>query len=667
MCSCYGFATPALGNEALAETVKECGWEARIRNYLSPGVQRQRATCCRFEAIESLQGVNSCWAPSCGKCLVSPTCLCCACTADDPIPKLLSFRRPPPTNTPADQPAPAVESAAPGDEPALASTSPSKLAPAAAAAVQTQQVEEQARQQGNPRVPGLVAASSDGIKPAQLIEQSSNAVAATGLVGTPKRSSGTSTSSLPLTIASSNTGSGHPVTSTTSTSAASSSSSTLPRGSNKHSKGSDSPVASTSSSTPPSTTRSSLPITSSSSAPALPTPSSTAPPAAIVQGPTQQQHSASSQLRNTGRLARAGVAAATSAAVAAAVLGQDLDVAAATSAAVAAAMLRQESAPAQMQGSGGRAQAGSEDEAVDGGSLKPDRQFWLGQRLAAAAAPPLRAAAAAQRASSAALAAAAPPVRAVVERAGSAARLVAVPLSAAASVPMRAAPQYLPLGQQLYISPAAVGTAEPPATIFEELPEPAAPSAPALPIATAQQKHQKPAALQPPQQPPQQQRVWPFWGPAPAAATAAVAAAATSRQGAAQASGVGSALEDDDNVDVAAAAAMSDPEALVAAAAAAESEGPRSGGGGSTSGKKRRRAALFEAHRMATYRNRLLGICHGTLLPAAGGRSRCLVSNLCKQPSEACCCLLPEAAAEAWLCTSVVPASRVCSGRQLSF
>lgn len=48
--SVYGFATPALGNEALQAAVREMGWHSRIRNYISP---------------------------------------------DDPIPKLLSFRRPP--------------------------------------------------------------------------------------------------------------------------------------------------------------------------------------------------------------------------------------------------------------------------------------------------------------------------------------------------------------------------------------------------------------------------------------------------------------------------------------------------------------------------------------------------------------------------------------------
>jgi hypothetical protein len=37
LCSCYGFATPALGNEALAATVAEAGWGARISNYLNPG------------------------------------------------------------------------------------------------------------------------------------------------------------------------------------------------------------------------------------------------------------------------------------------------------------------------------------------------------------------------------------------------------------------------------------------------------------------------------------------------------------------------------------------------------------------------------------------------------------------------------------------------------
>ncbi len=35
--SVYGFATPALGNDALQAAVQEMGWDSRIRNYISPG------------------------------------------------------------------------------------------------------------------------------------------------------------------------------------------------------------------------------------------------------------------------------------------------------------------------------------------------------------------------------------------------------------------------------------------------------------------------------------------------------------------------------------------------------------------------------------------------------------------------------------------------------
>lgn len=35
--ACFGFATPALANEALATMVENKGWNSRIRNYLVPG------------------------------------------------------------------------------------------------------------------------------------------------------------------------------------------------------------------------------------------------------------------------------------------------------------------------------------------------------------------------------------------------------------------------------------------------------------------------------------------------------------------------------------------------------------------------------------------------------------------------------------------------------
>lgn len=232
-----------------------------------------------------------------------------------------------------------------------------------------------------------------------------------------------------------------------------------------------------------------------------------------------------------------------------------------------ASLPRSRSAPAQLSDSAVdwveehaaavAAAHGSSDEARgathgNGDALPGGPQHWLGQRLAEAAAPPLR------RAGSAALAAAAPPMRAVVERAGSAARLVALPLSAAASVPMRAAPAYLPLGKQLYILPALVSSTEPAPGQATAAPA-AAPAAP--------------------------QRRWPaLWRLQPAAA-----------------SGGGGSQDDDveDNVDVAAAASLSASlDGAEGSAAAAQQQ-------------QARRRGMFYSHRMATYRSRLLGICQG--------------------------------------------------------
>ena len=265
------------------------------------------------------------------------------------------------------------------------------------------------------------------------------------------------------------------------------------------------------------------------------------------------------------------------------VRGSSADAQAATSAAVTAAILGQEAPVSHLDASASSSSTGS-------GSGKPGRQHW--QRLAAAAAPPLRAAA--QRAGSAALMAATPPVRAVVERAGSAARLVALPLSAAASVPMRAAPQYLPLGRQLYILPGAVSPAKPDGSAPAPVVNPVALMAAVAPVvAPVVARHQ-----------------WaPFWRPQ------AAAAAAT------DSGGSGSSLDDDDNVDVAAASlGLADPSAAAAAAVAA--------GQGDAGAKKQQqqqqqqqRRALFEAHKMATYRNRLLAICQGERQFGAAGSS----------------------------------------------
>lgn len=49
--SVYGFATPALGNEALQAAVREMGWHSRIRNYISPGQQGRQALLAQREAL----------------------------------------------------------------------------------------------------------------------------------------------------------------------------------------------------------------------------------------------------------------------------------------------------------------------------------------------------------------------------------------------------------------------------------------------------------------------------------------------------------------------------------------------------------------------------------------------------------------------------------------
>lgn len=207
-------------------------------------------------------------------------------------------------------------------------------------------------------------------------------------------------------------------------------------------------------------------------------------------------------------------------------------------------------------------------------------QHWLGQ--------PFR------RASTAAMAAAAPPMRAVVERAGSAARLVAVPLSAAASVPMRAAPQYLPLGRQLYILPDVVSAVKPaPGQLSVEA---TAPPAVAAAVTAA------PAVAA---------RRWPaFWRASPAVG-----------------SGTGSQDDDvEDNVDVAAAASLQGGD--VAGAASSGDGEDASGAAAAGAAGKRKRRGMFEAHRMATYRNRLLGICQASIEGHLLVRSLPMLPNL---------------------------------------
>ena len=205
---------------------------------------------------------------------------------------------------------------------------------------------------------------------------------------------------------------------------------------------------------------------------------------------------------------------------------------------------------------------------------------WLGRRLAAAAAP-------------------------VVERAGSAARLVALPLSAAASVPMRAAPQYVPLGRQLFIQPGAVSASKPPPgqpSDWDDASSDATAGRPALPMPGAAATV---AAITAAPAPASAVRTWapPFWPRPPPPGTSS-----------------GSQDEDvEDNVDVAAAASMQHAggtasAGLDAAADEGSSAGSTGAAGGGGGGRRKRRG-VFDSHRMATYRNRLLSICQGEAGP----------------------------------------------------
>ena len=246
--------------------------------------------------------------------------------------------------------------------------------------------------------------------------------------------------------------------------------------------------------------------------------------------------------------AEASAAAATSAAVTAAVLGQQGQ-AAVDAAAAAAAAAAEASTAAAMSGK------------PPGSGL---RWRW---------GPPLR------RVGSAALAAAAPPVRAAVERAGSAARMVAMPLSAAASVPMRAAPQYLPLGRQLYILAGQHVTDTKPSGSGSS-----SGSNPANALAAAAAVVAPGGGAAAPRRLP-----WsPFWRRDPSSSEP-----------------VGGSEDEEDNVDVAAA------QRLAAAGTAGASLASASLDDGPIPGTAQQPRGVFAAHRMATYRHRLLGICQG--------------------------------------------------------
>lgn len=280
-------------------------------------------------------------------------------------------------------------------------------------------------------------------------------------------------------------------------------------------------------------------------------------PVGLLAGVRSLARSASAPaLLGAPEAAASEAAAATSAAVPAAVLGQQGQAAVDAAAAAAAAAAEASSTAAAMSGK------------PPGSGL---RWRW---------GPPLR------RVGSAALAAAAPPVRAAVERAGSAARMVAVPLSAAASVPMRAAPQYLPLGRQLYILAGQhVSDTKPSSSSRDGTP------ASALAAAAAAVAPGAAAPATPRRLP------WsPFWRREPAAEPA------------------GGSEDEEDNVDVAAAQRLA---AAGTAGAAGGSLASASLDDGPIPGTQQQPRGVFAAHRMATYRHRLLCICQGGCCLAA--------------------------------------------------
>jgi hypothetical protein len=75
----------------------------------------------------------------------------------------------------------------------------------------------------------------------------------------------------------------------------------------------------------------------------------------------------------------------------------------------------------------------------------------------------------------------------------------------------------------------------------------------------------------------------------------------------------GSSLDVEDNVDVAAATTLNDPATVAAATAAAAAAAPTAtdGSGSAASAARKKRPGVFDSHRMATYRRRLLAICQG--------------------------------------------------------
>eukprot|EP00887_Chlorella_sp_A99_P005865 scaffold1.g5865.t1 len=206
------------------------------------------------------------------------------------------------------------------------------------------------------------------------------------------------------------------------------------------------------------------------------------------------------------------------------------------------------------------------------------------------------------------LAAAAPPMRAVAERAGVAARMVAGPLAAAAAAPSRLAPAYLPIGQVLWLTPDGRVSSAPAGPAAAEAPAVQPSCGAAAPVAAATD----PASgggggLASLLRWPRRQLLGGRGGAGEGALAETAAATAT-----AVAAGSGS-FEEEDNVDIAAAAdaaaATAAAEAAGASPAAGEAQAAQAVAGDETRGRR----SPFHAHRMATYRGRLTSICKGAV------------------------------------------------------
>uniref|UniRef100_A0A1D2A3M3 Fungal lipase-type domain-containing protein n=1 Tax=Auxenochlorella protothecoides TaxID=3075 RepID=A0A1D2A3M3_AUXPR len=210
-------------------------------------------------------------------------------------------------------------------------------------------------------------------------------------------------------------------------------------------------------------------------------------------------------------------------------------------------------------------------------------------------------------------AAATPPIRVVARTAGAAARYLAAPLGAAASAPLRAAPNFTPLGRQLYVTPGRVivrgAAADAALRAQAELMAGLGVGADAGDVDARSELGRAPEG--PGRLAAARRR----------AAAAASVAASTGSSALALAGRVGGTLssrlrrrppssDEEDNADVAAAVAAAQARAAPGAVESAPQQPAPAA-----------RRALFPAHRMHAHRRRLLDICRGVFGEAAHARA----------------------------------------------